>query len=100
LAKLDVDTVDWVGTSMGGILGMIFAGLPGTPVRRLVMNDVGSFIPKASIERIGLYLGQDPPYERLEDLEADLRRVSPFGPLTDAQWRHLAIHAARRDDDG
>lgn len=100
LAKLDAETVDWVGTSMGGILGMILAGLPDTPVRRLVLNDVGCAIPKASIERIGQYLGRDPPYDRLEDLEADLRRVSPFGPLSDAQWRHLAIHAARQDEAG
>jgi pimeloyl-ACP methyl ester carboxylesterase len=100
IAKLGAETVDWVGTSMGGILGMILAGLPDTPVRKLVLNDVGSLIPKASIERIGEYLGRDPPYDRLEDLEADLRRFSPFGPLTDAQWRHLAIHAAKQGDDG
>ena len=100
LAKLGAETIDWVGTSMGGILGMILASMPETPVRRLVMNDVGCVIPKAAIERIGQYLGQDPPYASLEDLEADLRRVSPFGPLTDAQWRHLALHAAKQDEAG
>ena len=100
MAKLGAETVDWLGTSMGGILGMTLASLPGTPVRKLVMNDVGCFIPKAAIERIGQYLGKDPPYGSIEALEADLRRVSPFGELTDAQWRHLAITSAKQAEDG
>jgi pimeloyl-ACP methyl ester carboxylesterase len=74
--------------------------MPGSPVRRLVTNDVGSFIPKAAIERIGQYLGKDPPYESIEALERDLRRVSPFGRLTDEQWRHLAINSAKQDEQG
>ena len=100
LAKIGVETIDWLGTSMGGILGMILASLPGSPVRKLVVNDVGCFIPKAAIERIGQYLGKDPPYDTIEALEADLRRVSPFGELTDAQWRHLAVTSARQAEDG
>jgi pimeloyl-ACP methyl ester carboxylesterase len=100
IAKIGVESIDWLGTSMGGILGMILASLPGTPVRKLVVNDVGCFIPKAAIERIGQYLGKDPPYESIEALEADLRRVSPFGELTDEQWRHLAVTSARQAEDG
>lgn len=100
LAKIGVETVDWLGTSMGGILGMILASLPGSPVRKFVINDVGCFIPQAAIERIGQYLGKDPPYDSIEALEADLRRVSPFGELTAEQWRHLAVTSARQADDG
>jgi pimeloyl-ACP methyl ester carboxylesterase len=100
LARLGVETVDWLGTSMGGILGMILASMPGSPVRKLVMNDVGATIPKAAIERIGMYLGKDPPYDSIEGLEAELRRVSPFGELTDEQWRHLAITSAKQDEQG
>ena len=100
LAQLGVENVDWLGTSMGGILGMILAGMPGSPVRKLVMNDVGCMIPKAAIERIGQYLGKDPPYDSIEALERDLRSVSPFGNLTDEQWRHLAVTSARQDDKG
>ena len=100
MARLGAENVDWLGTSMGGILGMILASLPGSPVRRLVLNDVGSMIPKAAIERIGMYLGKDPPYDTIEALEADLRAVSPFGDLTAAQWRHLAITSAKQDDAG
>ena len=100
VASLHAETVDWVGTSMGGIIGMILAGLPGTPLRKLVMNDVGSFIPKAAIERIGEYVGREPEFDSLEALDAAIRAVSPFGELTDEQWRHLALHCARREDDG
>lgn len=100
LAKLGAEEVDWVGTSMGGLLGMILASLPGTPVRKLVLNDVGAVIPKAALERIKQYVGLDPRFDSLEALEAAMRAVSPFGELTDAQWRHLALHAARQGDDG
>lgn len=100
MAQLNAESFDWVGTSMGGILGMILSAMPGSPVRKLVMNDVGALVPRASLERIGEYLGREPPYDSIEALEGDIRRVSPFGKLTDAQWRHLAVHSARHDPDG
>ena len=95
VASLHAETVDWVGTSMGGIIGMILAGLPGSPVRRLVMNDVGCHIPKAAIERIGEYVGREPLFDSIEELEAAIRMTSPFGELSDDQWRHLAVHVAK-----
>jgi pimeloyl-ACP methyl ester carboxylesterase len=93
--------VDWVGTSMGGLIGMFLAAQPGTPLRRLVMNDVGPFVPKASLERLAQYVGRMPPAASLAHAEATLREVAaPFGPLTDAQWRHLAEHTFARGADG
>ena len=100
IASLRAETVDWLGTSMGGIFGMMLAAMPGTPVRKLVMNDVGSVIPKAAIERIGQYVGREPVFDSIEALEATMRSVSPFGELTAEQWRHLAIHVASRDEHG
>ena len=101
IARLDVEAVDWIGTSMGGIIGMLMAAQPGAPIRRLVVNDVGALIPKASLERIGSYVGQDPSFASLYELEAYLRRVhAPFGPLSDAEWRHLAVHGQRVKPDG
>jgi pimeloyl-ACP methyl ester carboxylesterase len=97
IASLHAGTVDWIGTSMGGIIGMILAGLPGSPLGKLVMNDVGCFIPRASLERIGEYVGAEPEFDTLAELEAALRGTSPFGPLTDAQWRHLALHASKQE---
>ena len=100
IGKLGADTVDWVGTSMGGITGMILASLKGSPLRKLVLNDVGSIVPKPALERICQYVGQDPPFDSIEALEKAIRAVSPFGDLTDEQWRHLALMAARHDEDG
>jgi pimeloyl-ACP methyl ester carboxylesterase len=100
IASLHADTVDWLGTSMGGIIGMILASVPGSPVRKLVMNDVGCLIPRAALERIGLYVGTEPAFDSLEAFEAAMRSVSPFGELDASQWRHLALHIARHDEDG
>ncbi len=100
LAAAGTESVDWLGTSMGGILGMMLAAQPRTPVGKLVLNDVGSVIPKAALERIATYVGRDVAFESLDALEAAMRSVSPFGKLTPAQWGHLAIHVARRDEAG
>lgn len=100
MAKLGAEQVDWVGTSMGGIIGMLMAGVPGTPVRKLVMNDVGAMIPKAALERLGMYVGASPAFDSLEAIETAIRSVSPFGALADAHWRHIATHSSRQDDAG
>jgi pimeloyl-ACP methyl ester carboxylesterase len=100
-ARLDVPAVHWVGTSMGGLLGILFAALPKSPVRRLVLNDVGPVLPKQGLERIGEYVGRDPGFSNRQELEAYLRDVhAAFGPLTEAQWRHLAEHSGRTRSDG
>ena len=101
IARLDVERVDWIGTSMGGLIGMMFAALPDAPIGKLVINDVGAVVRKAGIERIAAYVGLDPGFADLAAFEAVLRRVhAPFGPLSDAQWRHLATHSSRRKADG
>ncbi|MDO9711509.1 alpha/beta fold hydrolase [Paracraurococcus lichenis] len=88
--------VDWVGTSLGGICGMLLAATPGHPIRRLVLNDIGAHVPKASIARIGEYLGHAMEFPDLEGLEGHLREAhAPFGALTDAEWRHMAETSAR-----
>lgn len=101
LARLGGDRVDWVGTSMGGIVGMLAAAQPGSPVRALVLNDVGPFIPATALRRIGDYVGRDPAFPDMAALEAHLREVhAPFGALTDRQWRRLAESSAASDPDG
>jgi pimeloyl-ACP methyl ester carboxylesterase len=100
IARLD-GPVDWVGTSLGGICGMMVAAGANTPLRRLVLNDIGSRVPAAAAARIAAYIQMQPVFADLAALEAHLRKVhAPFGPLTDAQWRHLAEHGARRLPDG
>lgn len=101
LARLDAAEIDWIGTSMGGIIGMLLAALPGSPIRRLVLNDVGAVIAAEGLKRLGTYVGRDPSFADMAALEAALRRIAaPFGPLSDEAWHHLAQHSARRRDDG
>lgn len=101
IARLDVERVDWVGTSMGGLIGILTACLPGAPIRRLVINDVGPLVPKDGLQRIADYVGLDPSFADLAALEAALRFIhAPFGKLTDQQWRAMAIHSSRRKPDG
>ncbi len=101
IARLDVASVHWLGTSMGGLIGMALAAQPHTPITRLVLNDVGPLINAAAIERIIQYVGQPPKFASMDEAERYIRAVSaPFGPLGDAQWRHLTLHAIRQRPDG
>jgi pimeloyl-ACP methyl ester carboxylesterase len=95
------ERIYWVGTSMGGMIGMLLASRPNNPIGKLVLNDIGTVIPKAALERIGASVGKDPRFKTFEELEAYVRMVSAtFGPLTDAQWRHLATTSAKQHPDG
>ena len=101
LAKLDVETVHWVGTSMGGLIGMALACQPETPITRLVLNDVGPVITAVSLSRIGTYLGTAPRFDSIEQAEAFVRFVSAtFGSFSDEEWRHLTVHVTRTAGDG
>jgi pimeloyl-ACP methyl ester carboxylesterase len=101
VARLGVGEVDWLGTSMGGLIGIYLAAAAKSPIRRLVVNDVGPFIPKAALERIAGYAAQDPQFASLDELEAYLRKIyAPFGPLSDNDWRHLALQGYRRREGG
>ncbi|HWA39075.1 MAG TPA: alpha/beta hydrolase [Burkholderiales bacterium] len=101
IARLDVEAVRWVGTSMGGLIGMALAAQPGAPVQRLVVNDVGPVIARAANERIAAYLDRVPAFPAFADAEKFVRTVfAPFGRHSDAQWRHLAETWLRRNDDG
>lgn len=101
IARLDVEAVSWVGTSLGGLVGMALAAQPQSPVARLVINDAGPVVSRASLERIAGYVGSKLRFETLEEAEAYVRTVSaPFGPHSDAQWRFLTETWLRRNDDG
>ena len=93
--------IDWIGTSVGGLIGMLLAAAAHNPIRRLVVNDIGPVIPKEALERIAMYVGKSPRFASAADAESYVRVVSAsFGPLTDDQWRHLTAHNVKKEADG
>ena len=101
IARLDVEGVHWLGTSLGGLLGMTLAALPDSPVCKLVLNDVGPVLTAASLTRIAAYVGKWPPLPTMEAAVAYVRSVhAPFGPHSDGEWRFLTEHVVRKNPDG
>jgi pimeloyl-ACP methyl ester carboxylesterase len=101
IARLDVEAVSWVGTSMGGLIGMALAAQAGTPVQKLVLNEAGPLVARAALERIAGYLGKAIEFASLETAEAYVREISaPFGAHSDAQWRFLTENWVARGHDG
>jgi pimeloyl-ACP methyl ester carboxylesterase len=97
LAAVGGAQVHWLGTSMGGLVGMWLAAQPQVPLCSLILNDVGPEVPAVAMTRIADYLGTDFRFDTLRALETHLRMVhAPFGPLSDAQWAHLANHSHRQ----
>lgn len=83
--------IDWVGTSMGGLIGMALAAQPGLGIRRLVLNDVGPVIQWEALQRIGSYVGTDPSFDTEQQAIDYLATISTgFGPHTPEQWAALS----------
>lgn len=100
-AQLHATTLDWIGTSMGGLIGMMYAAMPNSPIRRLIINDVGPLIKKEALDRIAAYTGVAPSFQNLGEVENYLRKVhAPFHPMTDENWKSMALHGARQGEDG
>ncbi len=96
LARLEVERVDWVGTSMGGLIGMMMAAYSGHPINRLVINDVGPLIPKAALQRIADYVGRSWAFDDLAEAERHVRQAyGTFGKLDEAQWAKLTRDSLR-----
>lgn len=101
IARLDVEAVSWLGTSLGGLVGMALAAQPGSPVAKLVLNDAGAVVTKASLERIAAYVGKEMQFASLEEAERHVRTVSaPFGEHSDAEWRFLTETWLRKTEQG
>ncbi len=105
LAHLQASTLDWLGTSMGGLIGMAVAGQPELPpfarVRRLVLNDVGPVIEWTALQRIGQYLGKIPVFASEQQAADALWAIaSSFGPHTPAQWLALTRPQIKLLGDG
>jgi pimeloyl-ACP methyl ester carboxylesterase len=102
LEQLHIDRCHWLGTSMGGALGIhLAAGTLKGRIRRLVLNDIGPKLGDAAVERIRSYAGNPPQFARVSELEQYFRTVyKPYGWLSDEQWRRLAETSVRRTAEG
>jgi pimeloyl-ACP methyl ester carboxylesterase len=101
VARLNVDHVDWVGTSMGGLIGLALAALPHSPVRKLVLNDVGPVIQPQALQRIGAYVGVPARWKTVDEAADALWAISQsFGPHTREQWLALTRPQLATDGEG
>jgi pimeloyl-ACP methyl ester carboxylesterase len=102
LASLHADSVDWIGTSLGGLIGIVMGALPGSPIRRMVVNDIGPFLAWPALYRIGSYLRQMPTaFSDFAAANAYFREIlASFGALDDDDWRHLTEYSIDRTEDG
>ncbi len=100
IARTGAKSVHWVGTSMGGIIGMLLAAQPHSPITRLVVNDMGFVIPASAQQRIAMYVGVSPLFRTLDEVVQAVRLVSPFGPLTDHQWHALTLPLVKKTQSG
>ena len=102
LEQLGIRDCHWVGTSMGGAIGIhLAAGALRGRIRRLVLNDIGPKIADAALERIKTYAGRPPQFDRVSELEQYFRTIyKPFGWLSDEQWRRLTETSTRRLPEG
>ncbi|MBI3284684.1 MAG: alpha/beta hydrolase [Burkholderiales bacterium] len=101
LARLEAASLDWFGTSMGGLIGMGLASLPDNTIRKLVLNDVGPTLNLDAIQRIGDYIAQDVRFDTYEAAAAYIKDISlSFGPHSAAQWDKLARDVLRQNSAG
>lgn len=104
-AAAPIQQLDWVGTSMGGLIGMVLAGQPGlplpSPIRRLVLNDVGPAITWASVQRMQAFVGQYGQYQDLDEAAEAMWQLSQgFGPVSPEVWREMSAHMTRPGTEG
>ncbi|MBL8308844.1 MAG: alpha/beta hydrolase [Burkholderiales bacterium] len=100
-AQLGVTRYDWIGTSMGGLIGMVMAATPGSQMRRFVINDIGPVIEKAALDRIAAYVGRVPTFPSYMALFEAVQPINAsFGPLTDEQMHHMVKTAVQQRPDG
>jgi pimeloyl-ACP methyl ester carboxylesterase len=102
LATVGATQVAWVGCSLGGLIGMVVAGMPNSPIRRLLLNDIGPHLPLDAVLRIGRYVLAGPSrFTSAEAVDSYFREIlAPFGRLSPEHWRHLAKHSVIPDGEG
>ncbi|MCE3232889.1 MAG: alpha/beta hydrolase [Rickettsiaceae bacterium] len=100
LNTLGITKVDWVGTSMGGIIAMMVARAEPTLINKLVLNDIGSFVPGAALDRIFTYVGKTPLFDTRAEAESAIRaRMGTFGIKNEEHWNQITWHSVETFGD-
>ena len=102
IARLGVAKVDWIGTSLGGLIGIVLAGQERSPIQRLILNDIGPYLPWQALQRLGNAVRSAPRGFRdfATALAYHREALAPFGKLTEVQWQQLTLHSIAREADG
>lgn len=96
IARTAAVEIDWIGTSMGGLIGMILAAQSNSPIKRLVLNDIGPQIPIKAITRISKLAGHDPDFASLDEAKRYFKSTyADFGYLTEEQWQRFTVNSVR-----
>lgn len=99
--RMNLQKFDWIGTSMGGIIGMMVASLMPGKITRLVLNDIGAMLPAIGLARIGEYVGRRERFDSLYEADSYLRKImTPFGIKDPAHWDHVLMHSLVHHADG
>lgn len=97
----DIESIDWIGTSMGGIIGMYFAAFPEQLVSRLILNDIGPSLNISALLKIGSNAVEDEHFKSFDEAVKHIKELSPgFGQHTEAEWEILARRVLKQDKDG
>ena len=100
-ADSGLDVFDIVGTSLGGLMGMVLAGMDRTKIRRLVINDIAPEIPMWALQRLSKYLGENPLFDNLKDVEEYMQeKYAPIKPMKKKHWRNMAKHGTMKTNEG
>ncbi len=101
IARLEVDSVTWIGTSLGGLLGMYLASQENSPISCLILNDVGPVVPRSAIGRMALYAGNQETFQDLDAAQQYLRKIFANGEnLSDEVWKNLTLHSVKQKSNG
>jgi pimeloyl-ACP methyl ester carboxylesterase len=101
IARTGSEQVNWIGTSMGGIIGMVLASMSQSPIRRLVINDIGPEVSRDALLSISENLSPKDDFGSLEEIEQYLRKIyHEFSPMSDEDWKHITEHSSRRTKQG
>ncbi|MBA2656220.1 MAG: alpha/beta hydrolase [Tatlockia sp.] len=101
ISRTGARQIDWIGTSMGGIIGMIIASLPNSPIRRLILNDIGPQIPIHALWRLAKYATRNTEFKSIEEAKIYFKEVyADFGNLTEQQWQQFTLNSISEKSPG